>query len=153
MRVTLAASLMLALANSAQGANKESWHFIKSGMEAQLTYGVPESDVVTIIFRCYASKKPIEIVTDVLPSKPKKGQPLKTTLSNGPVTAAYDGKIGSYDEEFHFVASAAAEPKLVDILKSGTSLTIGIPGKQVRVPLKGVAKPLAQFETACLSKR
>jgi hypothetical protein len=43
--------------------------------------------------------------------------------------------------------------EVVDILRSGTTLTIGIPGRQFRVPLKGVANPLAQFEAACLGKR
>ena len=56
-------------------------------------------------------------------------------------------------EQFHVEAPTAAEPKVVDILKSGTSLTISIPGKQVRVPLRGVARPLAQFETTCFGKR
>jgi hypothetical protein len=54
---------------------------------------------------------------------------------------------------FHFEASTAADPKVVDVLRSGTSLTISIPGKQHRVPLRGVAKPLAQFETACFRRR
>ena len=89
-----------------------------------------------------------------MPTKPKKGAALTTTLTNGAVTASYDGRIGHHSEHgFHFEASAPAEPKLVDVLRSGTMLTISIPGKQLRVPLKGVAKPLAQFETACLGKR
>ncbi len=155
MRLTLAVSaLTVALAAPAAGADKESWDFIKSGTMAQLSYGVPESDVITIIFRCDAKTKPIEIISDVLPSKPKKGQSLKTTLANGTVTATYDGKIGHHSEHgFHFAASAPAERKLVEVLKSGTTLTISVPGEKIRVPLKGVAKPLAQFETACLGKR
>ncbi len=154
MRVMLAASaLMLGLAMPAQGADKESWDFHKSADEAQVGYGVPESDIITITFRCTFKTKPIEIVTSVLPARPKKGQPLKTTLSNGTVTAAYDGKIGHHSEHgFHFAASAPAERKLVAVLKSGTTLTISVPGKKMRVPLKGAAKPLAQFEAACLKR-
>ena len=85
----------------------------------------------------------------------RRRQPVTTTLRNGAVTAAYDGKFGytSSEEGFYFEASAAAEPKVVAILKSGTSLTISIPGKQERVPLKGAAAPLAQFETACFRSR
>ena len=156
MRITLAASaLMLALAAPAHGANKESWGFVESGKEAFLVYGVPESEALTISFICDTAAKRIEIITSVLPRKPRKDQPLTTTLSNGAATAAHGGKIGfSPDhEQFHFAAPAAAEPKVVDILKSGTSLTISIPGKQVRVPLRGVARPLAQFEIACFGKR
>jgi hypothetical protein len=157
MRITLAASaLMLALAGHAAGANKESWDFVEADkMTVELVYGVPESDAVTIAFWCETRRKRIEIVTTVLPPRPRKGQPVKTTLSNGAITAAYDGKIG-YDaahESFHFAASTAAEPTVVDILKSGTSLTIGIPGKQVRVPLRGIAKPLAQFRITCFGRR
>ena len=154
MRVTLAAfALMLALAVPARGADKYSWDFVRSGQEVQLSYGVPESDIVTITFRCKAKR--IEIVSTVLPRKPKKGQAVRTTLSNGAATAAFDGKFGytSSEEGFYFIAAVAAEPKVVAVLKSGTSLTIRIPGKEERVPLKGVAKPLAQFETACFRGR
>ncbi|MFL5071775.1 MAG: hypothetical protein ACJ8D9_19525 [Xanthobacteraceae bacterium] len=157
MRITLAASaLMLALAVPAGGANKRSWDFVEADKETvQLVYGVPESEAVTISFWCEAKPKRIDIVTTVLPPRLRKGQPVKTTLSNGIVTAAYAGKIG-YDtahESFHLSASTAAEPKVVSILKSGTWLTIAIPGKQVRVPLRGIAKPLAQFEAACFGRR
>jgi hypothetical protein len=152
MRVALA-MLMLALAASAQGADKYAWTFARSGQEVQVSYGIPESEVVTIVFRCRAKR--IEIISSVLPRRPKKGRPVTTTLRNGAVTAAYDGKFGytSSEEGFYFEASAAAEPKVVAILKSGTSLTISIPGKQERVPLRGVARPLAQFETACFRGR
>jgi hypothetical protein len=146
----------LGLAASAQAANKYSWGFIKTGeSEASLIYGVSESDIVTLVFACDTKKKRIEIVTTVLPPKPRKGQALRTTLRNGAVTAVYDGKVGysPSSEGFHFEASAAAEPKVMDIVKSGSSLVIGIPGIQERVPLKGVATPLAQFETACFRRR
>jgi hypothetical protein len=155
MRVTLAASaLMLALAAPAQGIDKQVWAFFKSDKETLLFYGVPESEAVTLIFRCEAKR--IEIISTVLPRKPKKGQSATTTLSNGAVAAAYHGKFGygsSEEEGFHFEASTVAEPAVNDILKSGTSLTISIPGKHERVPLRGVAKPLAQFEIACFRKR
>ena len=43
-----------------QGADKYSWDFVRSGQEVQLSYGVPESDIVTLTFRCAAKR--IEIV-------------------------------------------------------------------------------------------
>ena len=150
----LAASVLtLALAASARAADKYSWDFVKSGQEVQLSYGIPESEAVIISFVCKAKR--IEIISTVLPRKPRKGQPVKTTLSNGAVTTVFDGKFGhtSSEEGFYFQASAAAEPKVVAVLKAGTSLTIDIPGKQERVPLKGVAAPLAQFEAACFRGR
>jgi hypothetical protein len=159
VRTSWLASLLfcwLGPAAYAQDADRYSWGFIKAGKsEARLFYGVPESDVVTLVFICDAGSRRVEIVTTVLPRKSRKGQPVRTTLSNGTVTAAYDGKVGTNasGDEFHFEVSTAAEPNVVNILKSGTSLTIIIPGKQERVPLKGVAKPLARFETACFRRR
>jgi hypothetical protein len=150
MRAKLAASaLMLALVAPAQGADKYAWDFVKSGNEVQLSYGIPESEVVTIAFVCKATR--IDLISTVLPRRPRKGQSARTTLRNGAVTAAYDGTFAytSSEEGFYFKASTAAEPKVVSVLKAGTSLTIRTSGKEERIPLKGVAGPLAQFETAC----
>lgn len=154
MRVSLVASaLIVALSGAAHSADKQVWAFFKSGKETLLFYGVPESEAVTLIFRCEAKR--IEIVSTVLPAKPRKGQAATTTLSNGAVTAAYSGKFGysSSSEGFYFEASTAVERKVVSILKAGTTLTISVPGKQERVPLRGVAGPLAKFEAACFRKR
>ena len=148
---------MLTLAAPAQALNKEEWGFARSGEMVQVSYGIQESDAgVFIIFRCEGKPKRIEIISWVLPEKPRKGQSLKTTISNGTATTVYDGKVGRDKGEeggFYFATTTAADPKVVELLKSGTTLTISIPGKQQRVPLRGVAKPLAQFETACFGKR
>ena len=108
-----------------------------------------------LAYTCHTKKKRVEIFTSVLPANRKKGQPLRTTFRNGAMTAVYDGKVGysKASEEYHFEASIAADPKVVDILKSGVSLTISIPGYNERVLLKGIAKPLAQFEAACFRRR
>jgi len=34
------------------GRGQISWNFVRSGQEVQLSYGVPESEIVTIVFRC-----------------------------------------------------------------------------------------------------
>ena len=161
MRITLTASaLILALmtlvlasltrASPARAAEKQVWGFVESGSEALLVYGVPESDVVTLSFICDTGKKRVEVVSTVLPAKPRTGQAVKTTLRNGDATAAYDGKIGhSESGGFYVEASVAAEPKVVDVLRTGTALTISIPGREKRVPLRGVTEPLARFEAAC----
>jgi hypothetical protein len=148
-------ALLLALAASALAENKESWGFIvASKQEVLLSYGVPESDIITINFFCRPAEKQIEIATAILPAKPRKGQPLKTTLTNGGTTAVYPGKVHHHEEHgYHFAATTPADRKVVDVLRSGSSLTITIPGKQERVPLKGVARPLRQFETACFRIR
>lgn len=144
-------ALTATLAASAQAAEKRSWDFVKAGETIQFAYGVPESHAVTIIFRCEAARKRVEIVSTVVPSNAKKGQAAKTTLSNGSTTVAYDGALGrdAEDNGFYFRASVLAEPNVFAVLKSGKSLTIKTSGRQKRVPLRGVAKPLAQFETAC----
>jgi hypothetical protein len=154
MRVLLAATIALvALAAPAPGADRQIWDFIESGGEARLSYGVPESDSLTIVFSCDAARRSIEVVTTIVPRKPRKGQPLRTTLRNGGVTTTYDGKIGHSDTEgYWFEVSAGFAPTVLDVVRSGTTLTIGIPGKQERVPLRGIADPLAKFETACFRK-
>ena len=146
MRVMLAALMVVSVA-PAQSAEKESWGFVRSGKEAHLVYGVPETEIVTLSFICEGKR--IEIISTVLPRRPRKGQAARTALTNGAVTASYDGKFGSSNEGFYFQAYTAAEPKVVEVLRSGTALTISIPGKQERVPLRGVSKPLNQFEATC----
>jgi hypothetical protein len=155
MRVMLAASaLMLALVAPAESAAERVWGFVKSDDDVRLFYGVPDSGDVTLVFACVAKRKRIEIINTVLPHKPRIGQAVKTTLRNGAISAVNRGKLGhSESEGFYVAASTAAYPAVLDVLKSGTSLTIGIPGRQERVPLRGIANPLATFETACFGQR
>ena len=143
------AALMLAVVSSAQGAEKQVWVFVKSGAEARLFYGVPDSGNLTIAFVCEAKR--LSIVTTVLPPNPKKGRAVRTTLSNGAVVAAYDGTLGHTESEgFYVEASTPSDDKVLNVLKTGTSLMIGANGKQQeRLPLRGVARPLAQFKAAC----
>jgi hypothetical protein len=156
MRAALAwCVVLLALAVPGRAENDESWGFVvASKQEVLLSYGIPESDLITINFFCRPAAKQIEIVTAILPAKPRKGQPLRTTLTNGTASAAYSGKAHHHEEHgYHFVATTPIDRQVVEVLRSGTTLTIGIAGRQHRVPLRGVAKPLAQFEAACFGKR
>ena len=148
-------AMLMALAVPAQAAEKQSWDFVKAGETIQFAYGVPESHAVTIIFRCEAAGQRVEIVSTVVPRNPKKGQAAKTTLGNGSTSVVYDGKFGrdSEDDGFYFRASVPAEPNVFAVLKSGKTLTISLPGGRDRVPLKGVAKPMAQFEAACFGAK
>jgi len=97
------------LAVPAQGADKYAWSFARSGQECRCPTGIPESEAVIIIFRCQAKR--IEIISSVPAAEAQEGQPVRTTLRNGAVTAAYDGKFGytSSEEGFYFEASVAAE--------------------------------------------
>jgi len=148
-------AMLMALAAPAHAAEKQSWNFVHVEKTIQFTYGVPESHAVTIIFRCEAAGQRVEIVSTVVPRNPKKGQAAKTTLSNGSTTVVYDGKFGrdSEDDGFYFTTSVPAEPNVFAVLKSGKTLTISLPGGRDRVPLRGVAKPMAQFEAACFAAK
>jgi hypothetical protein len=136
------------------GGDRQTWDFVKSGDMVQLVYGVPESDVVTVSFRCEGSPKRIEIVSTVVPAKLRMGQSAQTVLRNGRKMAGYDGKIGrdSIDAPFHFQAEVPAEAQVTEILKGGSSLAIGAAGKKQRIPLRGISVPLAQFETQCFGR-
>lgn len=149
MRVWLAALLILT-ALPAQGAERQVWGFVTSDDTAQLFYGIPESDGLTLAFVCRTKTKQIEVVTSVLPEGPKKGQLRTTILNNGSASDTYGGTLeGDNEDGLHFSATVAAERKVTDILKSGRRLTIRMAGKRQSIPLRGAAKPLAQFEAAC----
>ena len=48
--------------------------------------------------------------------------------------------------------SAAVDPKLIALLKAGTTLTVDIAGKPTAIPLKDAAPHVADFEKACLRR-
>ncbi len=146
--------LIFLLAGPALAANRESWDFVTSLDMAQLVYGVPESDVATIIFRCEGAPKQIEIITTVVPAEAGPQQAAKLVLQNGKATARYDGTFGQDpdDSGYHFRATIPADAKATEFLKRGASLAIRVNGTIRRVPLRGVSAPLAKFEAACLRR-
>jgi hypothetical protein len=154
MRIALTAlAATLALALPAQAQEPRQWGIYDAGDNVRLFYGVPDSGDVTLVFICDPKPKPMSIVTVLLPRNPKDGQRVRTTLSNGTITAAYDSRIAENEAEGAYGdAEAAADPKVLDVLRSGTAVTISIPGKRERVPLRGVAGPLAEFEAACFQR-
>jgi hypothetical protein len=146
----LLAALLILTALPAQGAERQVWGFVTSDELVQLFYGIPESDGLTLAFICRTKTRQIEVVTSVLPEGPKKGQLRTIILNNGNLSETFDGKLAGDDEDgLHFEATVAAERKVTEILKSGRRLTIRVAGKRQSIPLRGVAKPLAQFEAAC----
>jgi hypothetical protein len=149
MRLALASALTLALAAQAAADDKQVWEVTKAGKEVILFFGIPESHAVTILFNCTRGE-PVSIVTVVTPPRVKTGQAAKISLSNGALTAIHDGKIGRDNEGYHVEARVRAEPKILDVLRTGAALTIGVANRKERVPLRGVARPLAEFEKACL---
>src|SRR5690242_3702133 len=90
---------LLAPAAPAVSAEKQSWGFVRSGSEALLVYGVPESEAVTLSFICEPKKKQIDVVTTVLPAKVKVGQAATIKLSNGTASLAFKGTVGRDNED------------------------------------------------------
>ena len=153
LAVTLSA-LMLIGAGASRAADEQAWGFVPSDGDVRLFYGVPDSGSLTISFICEFKRKRIVLVSTVLPSRLKKGQRLKTTLRNGDKANTYAGKVGySEAEGFYFDATVPADPKVLDVVRSGQTLVIEAPGKTETVPLNGVADPLRQFDAACFRKR
>ncbi len=149
MRAWLAGLLILSAA-PAQAASRQVWGVEKTDEAVHLYYGVPESDSVTIAFVCKTRTKQIEIVSTILPEKSKKGEPITTILSNGTETADHDGKVvGDDPDDLHVEAIMPADRKVTAVLKAGRSLSIRVRGRLERVPLRGAAKPLAEFEKLC----
>lgn len=142
--------IMLAAPAPAPAAERQSWGIEKTDEAVHLYYGVPESDSVTIAFVCKTRTKQIEIVSAILPDKSKKGEPITTILSNGTDTADHDGKVvGDDGDDLHVQAIVSADRKVTEVLRSGRSLSIRVRGRLERVPLRGAAKPLAEFEKLC----
>ena len=148
--VTFGALLMVLLAAPAS-AGREQWSFIRSGSEALLVYGVPETDLVTLSFICEPKRKTIDIVTTVLPGNVKGERPGRIKLSGTDASLEFAGKTSRYDEDrgIHFLAPTAIDARLFDLLDKGTSLRIEAMGARDSVPLARISKPLAQMRQAC----
>lgn len=151
-RSTLPFVLALLLsAAPAASAETQSWGFVRSGSEALLVYGVPESEAVTLSFICEPKKKQIDVVTTVLPAKSKLGRQATIKLTNGSASLAFNGKVGrdNADSGEHVSAITAIDARLFDLLENGTSVRIDALGAHDSVPLKGIKGPLAQMRKAC----
>lgn len=148
---TSCAVALLLVAVPAAAAEKEQWEFVKSGSEALLVYGVPESEAVTLSFICEPKKNKIDIVTTVLPPNARQGRAGNIKLSNGPSSLEYAGKTGRDNEEtgVHFSAPTVIDPRLFDLLERGTSVRIDAFGAHESVPLTRIKGPLAQMRKAC----
>lgn len=143
--------LLTALLATPASTGKEQWSFVKSGSEALLVYGVPESDVITLSFICEPKRKSIDIVTTVLPKNVKGERPGRIKLTGAAASLEFAGKTSRFDEDrgIHFSAPSTIDTRLFDLLEKGTSLRIEAMGARDNVPLAQVRKPLAQMRQAC----
>jgi hypothetical protein len=142
---------LLLSAAPAVSAEKQSWGFVRSGSEALLVYGVPESEAITLSFICEPKKKQIDVVTTVLPAKSKLGQAATIKLTNSSAGLDFKGKVGrdNADSGKHVSAMTAIDVRLFDLLENGTSVRIDVLSAHDSVPLKGIKAPLAQMRKAC----
>ncbi|CAN0388972.1 unnamed protein product, partial [Phaeothamnion confervicola] len=82
--------------------------------------------------------------------KVKVGQAGAIKLTNRPSSLELKGKIGRDNEESgeHFSAPTTIDPRLFDLLETGTSL-IEAMGARGNVPLTRIKGPLTQMRKAC----
>ena len=139
------------LAAAPASADKQRWGFVRSDRAAVLFFGVPESEEGTLYLVCEPSRKSIAIITRVMPRSTRHGRPGKIKLSNGSSSLEFAGKTVQANEDagVHFEASTAIDPRLFELLETGTSLRIESLGARESVPLRGVKGPLGQMRKAC----
>ena len=82
MRHLVFGALLTVLLATPASAGKEQWSFVKSGSEALLVYGVPESDTITLSLICEPKRKSIDIITTVLPGNVKGERPGRIRLTS-----------------------------------------------------------------------
>jgi hypothetical protein len=146
--------LSLTIPGLALGAG-EQWDFVRSDSDMTLFYGIPESDDLTVSIVCDPARKQIDLINLVLPPKPRLATTLKVKLSNGSGTREYSGKVGRDRNGGPFFSESRLgfDGDLFDFLKTGSRLTVEVPGKRTAIPLAGLSKPLALMRQACLGGR
>ena len=139
------------LAAPAASADKPQWDFVKSDRDVRLFYGVPESESITLSLICQPKRKRLSIISAVLPNKVGGKRSGKITLSNGSSTLEYAGRTVPERGEgpATIEASIAIDPRLFDLLETGSSLVIQSLGARESVPLDGVKPPLSQMRSVC----
>src|SRR5262249_1017388 len=123
--------------------------------DVRLFYGIPESDVVTLNIICEPRRKRINLIDFALAPRPRPGATVTMKLGNGTASLSYKGKVGRdrTHGEFYVEARVRFDGRLFDLLKTGSTLAVEVPGKLESVPLMGIAEPLAMMEAACLGRR
>jgi hypothetical protein len=150
-RLLATAIALLAAFVPAAAVEKEQWGFVTSGSEVLLVYGVPESEAVTLSIICEPKRKRWTVVATVLPARTGVGRPAAIRLTNGSSTLEFSGKTArdSGDSAVHVAAAGAIDPRLFDLLATGTSLRIDVLSAREIVTLAGIKKPLARMRQAC----
>ena len=151
----LAAALLLGFCFAAQSQDARSWSFNFDSDTAVLQYGTPDSDDAVLVIACEPGKRSMRIAEFIGSDSLVPGRTAHLKIASGTVTLDYAGQTVSneMDGTVNIEVTAALDPKLIALLKTGTALTLDIAGTQTAIPLKGAAAPAAEFEKACLARR
>jgi hypothetical protein len=147
-------SLVLALVMPAGAQEARSWMFNFDSDTAILQYGTPESDDAALVIACDPGKRSMRINEFIGSASLVPGQAAHLKLGNGTAVIDYAGQTvaNEMDGTVNIEVSVAVDPKLIALLKTGSSLTVDIAGKQTAIPLKDAAPQVAEFEKACLRR-
>lgn len=153
-RIAVISSLALVLAAPAGAQEARTWMFNFDSDTAVLQYGTPESDDAVLVIACEPGKKSMRINEFIGSAGLVPGRTAHLKLSNGTAALDYAGQTvaNEMDGTVNIEVSVAADPKLIALLKSGSSLTVDIAGKPTAIPLKDAAPHVAEFEKACLRR-
>jgi hypothetical protein len=153
-RMAVIGSLALLLAAPAGAQEARSWMFNFDSDTAVLQYGTPDSDDAVLVIACEPSKKSMHINEFIGSTGLVPGRAAHLKLGNGTAVLDYAGQTvaNEMDGTVNIEVSVAFDPKLIALLKAGTTLTVDIAGKPTAIPLKDAAPHVAEFEKACLRR-
>src|SRR5262249_8689785 len=140
-RAALICSLALVLAVPAGAQETRTWMFNFDSDTAVLQYGTPDSDDAVLVIACEPGKKSMHINEFIGSAGLAPGRTAHLKLSNGTAAVDYPGQTiaNEMDGTVNIEVSAAVDPKLIALLKTGPTLTVDIAGKQTAIPLKDAA--------------
>ena len=147
-------ALALILAAPAGAQEARTWMFNFDSDTAVLQYGTPESDDAALVIACEPGKKTMRINEFIGSASLVPGRTAHLKLGNGTAGLDYTGQtvVNEMDGTVNIEVAVPVDPKLIALLKTGTSLTVDIAGKQTAIPLRDAAPHVAEFEKACLRR-
>jgi hypothetical protein len=153
-RMAVIGSLALLFAAPAGAQEGRTWLFNFDSDTAVLQYGTPDSDDAVLVIACEPGKKSMRINEFVGSASLVPGRSAHLKLGNGTAVLDYAGQTvaNEMDGTVNIEVSARVDPKLIALLKVGTTLTVDIAGKPTTIPLKDAAPHVAEFEKACLRR-
>ena len=145
----------LAIGLAARAQDARTWMFNFDSDTAVLQYGTPDTDDAVLVIACEPAKRSMHIAEFIGSDSLVPGRPAHLKLASGAASVDYAGQTVSneMDGTVNIEVTVAADPKLIALLKTGTTLNVDIAGKQSAIPLKAAAPHVAEFEKACLGRR